>query len=192
MKKLIALLSVLIITGFASQALATPIATEMIGTGDGYTVWSGNPDCTDLDCGDYESTAKWEDTVDGSWENDPWGSGPDLITFSNWTGTSVDWVADSSIQVLGVIVKGGPYANTWCLAPDGASSGTAFAPFTGSMGDYSWLAAPDAADWKQYGFSHVEFCYNSVTEPATMLLFGTGLVGLAGLAGTSRRKKSKK
>jgi len=61
-------------------------------------------------------------------------------------------------------------------------------PFAGSSYDPSGAFPSTLADLNTHALSHISYNTSPVPEPTTLLLLGSGLVGLAGF----RRKKFKK
>jgi hypothetical protein len=126
-----------LVLGAALLALpATSFATTVTPT-----YMAGNPTCADLNAAWHEVKADPPSTAtytDGTLSVD--------MTVTNGV---VDWSANFPIDA--VIVKGGPNANIYNYSPNVASD--------------SGLVTPPNGPTKNYGLSHVDFCYGPPDNP---------------------------
>jgi hypothetical protein len=80
-----------------------------------------------------------------------------------------DWSTDSDVEICAVIVKGGNFANVYWYGDVFDEDG---------IGDTGLHAPVNPKNDKFFEISHITFCYNSIPEPATIFLIGSGLLGL--------------
>ena len=98
---------------------------------------------------------------------------------------AADVTNTTSLLFTATLSSGFWNTNMFYNAPYSYSSDPAFSPF--QMGAHlQSLTVPYGSNMSDSGYAVGN--YNPVPEPATMLLFGTGLAGLAGIA--RRRKKN--
>jgi hypothetical protein len=165
----------LLLMGTTASALPTYLGsdppaslTEFVTPG----TYEGNPSLTDFG---YTDVFKIEPVSTGSS-----GTSTGGVTFSidlvydNGDGPLFNW-SSPGFEIYAVLVKGGPNANLYEYGPGISLDTGLHAPTLASNGKFA-------------GLSHVEFAGAPVPEPATLLLLGCGLLGLAGF-GRKRFKK---
>lgn len=120
-------------------ALASPASAAVIGP----TVVDGNPTCADIN--PAWKTVKIDKGTSGSAQN------AEIKVTDTVAGGVVSWT--STVPVDAVIVKGGTKANVYGYSPE-ATSGSGLTP------------PLNPATGKNYGVSHVDFCYDDgVDQP---------------------------
>ena len=179
------LCTVFLLGGISLNAFAVPMPNSgvLVGT------YSGNETAYDIESLlESHSGLSFDDFFCG--KVDGGGIGPSTegslsITTVELTepGDSVQWGSWSSdVSLIGYSLKGGPNFALYFLDP---TSG----PWTSgywNTGDLPLVGAGNVP-----GLSHFIGCATTSTpvpEPATMLLFGSGLIGLAGLGRKLRKK----
>ncbi len=190
MNKTIALLCAIVTICFAAQASAltinttstvTPITGPESGSGIEPELYSDNPDCSDLgNCGSDLTWAEFkieDQLTDGYFTDGLLEVGID-VTPDEGEGLYFDW--NSNLGIHSVIVKGGTFSNVYCYTPLSFSDTLLHAPMN-----------PNQDSQYPFAISHITFCYSNqpVPEPATMLLVGFGMAGLAGMQLKRRAKK---
>jgi hypothetical protein len=172
-KKLLLLFALLLgLSLIAAPAYATLIDPVVV---------DGNPDCSDIGCVGID--VKFDPPVSGTFSL-LGGADLTIAIYSTASGQAFDWtITSGSVDLCAVIAKGGESgANVYFYE-------RVFPYYEGMdvyYGDQGLHAPLNPSDYWA-NLSHIDFCYNSVPEPATMLLLGTGLMAL-GLWGWGRKR----